>query len=52
MKIVAEYKSISMNDFDLFLTDIEALYQDKPEIKEFTILEKWDDGMPKVMYIR
>ena len=40
-----------MEEFDEFMKDLEGLYADNKEVKEFTVIEKWDDGLPKIFYV-
>ena len=33
------------------MIDVEKNHRDQPEVKEFVILDRWNDGLPKLMYI-
>jgi hypothetical protein len=38
--------------WDKFMSNIDGMAKGNPQLKELVVIEKWPDGLPKILYER
>ena len=47
------HPDITLDTLDGYVTNMtDTFADDKPMIKQFDVLERWDDGFPKLIHVR